>query len=265
MGSMKTLKKFVFGIKSIVSNPSIGKYILSNPKTIVRDIYDTIVKNALYGNMKTIARGYKNINLITLDDFLDKYSLTIGKDEVNISTNKYNMTGSIRPYETQTICTLAKAVKAKRIFEIGTYRGLTSKNMSYNIQDGGKIFSLCLPQEQCHFNVGEYVKNDDKAKEIVELLSGDSQTYDFSPYYGSIDLMFVDGSHNYLHVLSDSENAIKCVKNNGFIVWHDFNIFQLANAKAIYETCKKYNLDLHRIDGTSFAVLRVVKNKTQMQ
>ena len=131
--------------------------------------------------------------------------------------------------------------------------------MAYNIDKNGKIFSLCLPQDQCSFDVGEFVKKDEKAKKNVELLSGDSTTFDYSPYKDSIDLMFIDGSHYYDYTVSDTENAMKCVKKNGFIIWHDFNNTHLDNVKAIYEMCKKYNLDLHRIDGTSFAIAQVKK------
>ena len=35
--------------------------------------------------------------------------------------------------------------------------------------------------------------------------------------------MFVDGSHSYEYVLSDTEAAWKMVKPGGLILWHDYD------------------------------------------
>jgi hypothetical protein len=35
--------------------------------------------------------------------------------------------------------------------------------------------------------------------------------------------MFVDGSHSYEYVLSDTEAAWKMVKSGGLILWHDYD------------------------------------------
>jgi hypothetical protein len=56
----------------------------------------------------------------------------------------------------------------------------------------------------------------------VQPLFGDSATFNYSPYYGRIDLFFVDGSHSYEYVRSDTLNAMKCCRPGGVIAWHDF-------------------------------------------
>ena len=35
--------------------------------------------------------------------------------------------------------------------------------------------------------------------------------------------MFVDGSHAYEYVKSDSDAAFKIVKPGGWVIWHDYN------------------------------------------
>ena len=61
-----------------------------------------------------------------------------------------------------------------------------------------------------------------KSGKIVQLY-GDSGTFDFSPYSGHVDLMFVDGAHSYEYVLSDSDAAHRMVKPGGLILWHDYD------------------------------------------
>ena len=42
----------------------------------------------------------------------------------------------------------------------------------------------------------------------VEQLFADSKTLDVSPWAGQCDLVFVDGSHAYSYVVSDSEKVL---------------------------------------------------------
>ena len=57
----------------------------------------------------------------------------------------------------------------------------------------------------------------------VTHLQGNSQTFDFSPYKGQFDLVFVDGDHHYESVRKDTETAFTLLHNdNSVIVWHDY-------------------------------------------
>lgn len=257
---MKILIEFLAMIKQIVANPSIIRYILSNPYCLLNEKYDSVVANALYGDVAYVPYG-EGIDIIKFHDFLKKYNIKTNKTSIELPIIQSNTTGSVRPLEIQVICTVIKGTNSKRVFEIGTFEGATTTNMAYNINELGQVYSLCLPQCKCNFIVGKYVKKDRKSMGITELLTGDSRTFDFSLYYNSIDLMFIDGSHSYEYVLSDSENAIRCVRSDGFIIWHDFDVNHLGSVKAIYETCKKHNLLLHRIDGTSLAIKKIVNHK----
>ena len=37
-----------------------------------------------------------------------------------------------------------------------------------------------------------------------------------------MDLIFIDGSHAYSYVMSDSEKAFRMLAPNGIILWHDY-------------------------------------------
>src|SRR5204863_237070 len=56
----------------------------------------------------------------------------------------------------------------------------------------------------------------------VEQLFGDSKTLDITPWAGTCDLVFVDGSHAYSYVVSDSEKALQLVRPGGLVLWHDY-------------------------------------------
>ena len=61
-----------------------------------------------------------------------------------------------------------------------------------------------------------------EAGKRITRLWGDSASFDFSPYYDTVDLFFVDGAHTYEYARKDTESASKCVRPNGVIAWHDY-------------------------------------------
>ena len=56
---------------------------------------------------------------------------------------------------------------------------------------------------------------------ITQLL-GDSASFDFGPWARSVDLVYVDGSHSYPYVVSDTRNAMAMIRPGGVIVWDDY-------------------------------------------
>jgi predicted O-methyltransferase YrrM len=55
----------------------------------------------------------------------------------------------------------------------------------------------------------------------IRFMEGDSQTLDFSPFYGTMDLVFVDGSHEFAAVRQDARTAANCVRPGGIVLFHD--------------------------------------------
>ena len=182
---------------------------------------------------------------ILLEDFLKDNDLRfiIPKiDKINRGR------GSVVIYETFVLCSVVKALKPKSLLEIGTCEGTTAMNLSMNIEKDSKIYTMDIADSNCKYDPGKYVRNNDKVVTII----GDSQKYDFSRFYGMMDFIFIDGDHKYNSVLSDSENALKCIKDGGFIVWHDFNVKHVGVINAISEINRKYKLKLYKISGTNF-------------
>ena len=149
-----------------------------------------------------------------------------------------DVAGNITPTELMIIAAFVRQRQPKVCFEIGTFDGRTTENMAANQPDDGKCFTLDLPPADAGHTTlplaagdktyiakpasGTRISGQARAEKITQLY-GDSAKFDFSPYFGQVDLMFVDGSHSYEYVLSDTEAAWKMVRPGGLILWHDYD------------------------------------------
>ena len=90
----------------------------------------------------------------------------------------------------------------------------------------------------------------------VEQLFGDSKELDTTPWAGQCDLVFVDGSHAYSYVMSDSAKALDLVRPGGLVLWHDYAgpLHSPGVYRALNELAQR--LPIVRIAGTSLAAYR---------
>ncbi len=146
--------------------------------------------------------------------------------------------GNITPTELMIITAFVRQRQPAVCFEIGTFDGRTTRNMAANQPAGGRCYTLDLPPEGAESAAlplasgdrtyirkpasGARIAGGGVAVEITQLY-GDSGAFDFSPYHGQVDLMFIDGAHSYEYVLSDTEAAWKMVKPGGLFLWHDYD------------------------------------------
>lgn len=186
--------------------------------------------------------------------------------------------GNVSPYEIDVIAALVNAHQPAVLFEIGTFDGRTSLNMAANAPRGATVYTLDLPAASLssttfalELNEDAFVKKqrsgarfvDSKSRyDIVQLL-GDSATFDFSPYHGKVDFMFIDGSHAYAYVKSDTLNALKMVREGGIIIWHDFVRAGFTPFPGVPRALTEFYLtdarfrDLKQIQHTSIVYLKL--------
>ncbi len=146
--------------------------------------------------------------------------------------------GIIAPVEELAyLALLTKAIRPKAIFEIGTFRGRTALNFALNSPPDCTVWTLDLPpqakpgmEQQTGTADSTIIKaaspgadyqGKDVAHKIKQLL-GDSLDFDYSPYEGKMDLVFVDGAHHFEAVQADTRTALRLARPGGWIVWHDF-------------------------------------------
>ncbi len=159
--------------------------------------------------------------------------------------------GGISPLQLMTIAKFIRARKPAAILEIGTFQGRTTLNMAANSEPSCKIYTLDLPKRDLDATAlpvsaadktlidkdrsGSRFASTELGEKITQLY-GDSAKFDFSPYFGKIDLVFVDGAHGYEYVLNDSRIALKLLRGGkGVILWDDYGGSWEGVTKAINE------------------------------
>lgn len=164
---------------------------------------------------------------------------------------------------------ITRAVKPERIFEIGTFHGRTALNFALNSGPEAVIYTLDLPPEEridavrrAHpadaalikkSDTGLYFRQRVESSQIHQLY-GDSVQFDFTPYLGKIDLVFIDGAHDYRTASTDTTNALRIIKPGGWIVWHDFGNYGDYNdvTRAVLDLLPPSGV--FQIDNTQLAI-----------
>lgn len=202
----------------------------------------------------------------------------ISGDEKITLTDLEISAGNMRVDELALICGVIRKELPKGILEIGTMNGRTTLNMAINAPEDCQVYTLDLPAEEldaAKYEISKryqklvkkeqsgalFLEKDDaefpEKKKITQLF-GDSARFDFSPYENQIDLVFIDGSHDYEYVLNDTSVAMQLLRNGkGVILWHDYRN-GLAVVPAIEEVRRKYpDLEIYHIEDTTLAYAKI--------
>ena len=182
--------------------------------------------------------------------------------------------GGLTIQELVSILGICQLFPSGRLLEIGSFRGRTALNIIYNYPKLN-VFTFDLPDkvnneinlkykliesdkaQAFHKNKNELKKNYTNYFSKINVLEGDSATYDFSKYYNFFDIILIDGSHKYENVLIDTENSLKMIKKNGYIFWHDYSKDHIDVLKAIKLIKKKYKIKIFRLKHTKFAFTKI--------
>jgi SAM-dependent methyltransferase len=188
--------------------------------------------------------------------------------------------GNISLLELLVIDNLVLRHNPKTILEIGTFDGRTTLNLAANSSPETKIYTLDLPAQtpsrpQLRTEAADlpfmpaatgrpkdvirgerFLQSDCRSK--ITQLSGDSATFDFAPFYNSVDIVFVDGSHSYEYAVNDTQVALRLLRRgNGLILWHDYGVRWPGVTRALNEFFlgdDKFS-GLRHIDQTSLVCL----------
>lgn len=134
------------------------------------------------------------------------------------------------------LVSIARAIDARVIFEIGTYNGFTALTLATNVPDA-IVHTLDLPPgrqarlELAGSDYGHiaYVRDrpqrlymgTPEQERIVQHLD-DSAQFDFGPFESACDVVYIDGAHSWSYVMNDSEAAFRMVRSRGVVVWDDY-------------------------------------------
>lgn len=175
--------------------------------------------------------------------------------------------GHVMRHSPLVLCALAQLLGCRSIFEIGTFRGDTSWLLAHNLPQA-RVFTLDLPgpesaqrarleitdvDEYFHtWERGARFRDTPESLRIIPLV-GDSATFDFSPYRGAMDLVYIDASHSYSYVRADTEAALAMLSPTGTIVWDDYTYYPGIYAY-LNELAPTLDRPIYHLLGTRLAV-----------
>lgn len=182
-------------------------------------------------------------------------------------TNVSPRDGNVSTLELYYLCAIARYRRVRSFFEIGTFNGLVTAHVALNTDSETRLITVDLGSEDasrlrwpldageaCYPQQGLGTKIQQLPKELrsrVQQLYGDSAQLDFSPYYGQMDVVFVDGSHRYEYVAHDSQEALRLRTPSGVILWHDYGVWPDV---ARYLNVLHHTHPLVHVSGTSLVV-----------
>jgi predicted O-methyltransferase YrrM len=172
--------------------------------------------------------------------------------------------GGMAAQDLYALLRVVRWLQPKQVFEIGTFQGVTTAHIAANCD--ARIYTLDLPRELATGARG-YSKSDlallqpresigracerFMRKGQIEQLFGDSRTFDYSPYWNSMDLVIVDACHLFDYVMSDSHNAFGLLRAEGVVLWHDFcSSLDVTRAMRVLARDRA----IHHLEGTALAM-----------
>ena len=186
------------------------------------------------------------VNQIFLPSKNVKYKFP--KEEVVIKNfyidPSFQIVGQTTDYEAWILSCFAKF--SKNIFEFGTCSGKTTALFALNSSPDSKVYSVTLnPRETPNLFLGssqdsrvainnamsetiydQFIFTNMSIKNKINVIFQDSNKLNIDNFENSMDLIFIDGGHNYSCIKNDTEKAFKMIKNHGYIFWHDYKVYK---------------------------------------
>lgn len=148
---------------------------------------------------------------------------------------------------------LIKAVigfKAKRVLELGSYRGDTARLIAENTPDDVRICTVDIhPEHGASYKDLPLARRiDRKVGAITPQLFAPGEKFDF---------IFVDADHDYKSAMNDTAVAFEVLSDNGVIFWHDYHFHCYFQGMAgVPETLKHFGAKhaIVSINGSTLAM-----------
>ena len=171
-------------------------------------------------------------------------------DAANVSVDLGKVsyqTWNMDPMERFCIGALVKLRQPRAIFEFGTFDGTTTEVVAKCAPEA-EVFTLDISPD-----AGARLDGAPDARRITRL-TGDSITFNFEPYVGKMDMVIVDGGHNYECARSDTANALRMLMPGGLLIWDDYAPAWPGVVRAVDEAADRNELGILSIAGTELVV-----------
>lgn len=164
-------------------------------------------------------------------DLQRRHRLEILAEEAALLSN-----GMMHLNDYLALAALLERVQPKQIFEIGTYKGITSDFFLQILPDchvisvapnnlkrewfKKKFHSTQLSIEE----IGSFIPKERKVR-FTQILGDlhEIKIEDFISKYGKMDFVFIDGNFLFKNIAQDTHQVFKFMHSNGTISWHEAN------------------------------------------
>ena len=195
-----------------------------------------IIKN-LFFKQKIKSVDLVEVNEIFLPSKVSKFKFP--KEDVVTKSFFINpsfaVVGMTSDYEAWILSCLAKS--SKNIFEFGTCSGKTTALFALNSPLDSKIYSITLnPEDLSNLSLGnirdakaalnnakkesiydQFIFTNMSIKNKIKIIFQDSTKFNVDKFENLMDLIFIDGGHNYSCVKNDSKKSFRMIKNKRYI------------------------------------------------
>lgn len=201
----------------------------------------------------------------------DELGATRAAEVTYVGRGTIRVPGGTSDTEAWILAVLAR--DARRMFEFGTCTGKTAYLWAANQPRDGNVVTLTLGPGQLdayqsaqgddtgaeayakqESGFARYLYSGTEAESRITQLYGDSKRFDDAPYTETFDVIFVDGSHAYSYVRSDSTKALRMLRPGGTLLWHDYSPECAGVFRALNELSG--TLPLFHVQGTTLVYYR---------
>jgi len=173
--------------------------------------------------------------------------------------------GWLTDEEGEALYELARACRGDGVIvEIGSWKGKSTVCLGLGSQDGARV-PVYAVDPHADYRFGDFKTNVERAgiADLVRPIASLSQTA-ADGFDESIELLFVDGSHEYDLVLEDFEKWVPKVVDGGWVAFHDTTWTdgpRRVVGQAIYRS-RRFK-DARFVVGSTTVARKVITNSTR--
>ena len=204
MSNQRKISKFFRAVAKVIKQPALLNLVLDQEDDHQQEMQ----------KIKSLEHGFPELQFW---DLMPESSITVEPFAF--------LEGGSLVTDLALIRMMALKIDAQKYFEIGTWRGESVMQAAASVPE---CYTLNLSADEMHRRNwdekyialhGHYSRGNAR----ITHLEGDSRSFDFSPFVGQQDLVFVDGDHHFDSVVQDTQSAFRLVTpKTGVIIWHDY-------------------------------------------